>query len=180
MNRYPRRLPVVLLASGLLLFGWVLLCKSPMASTNLGILRYVAANGDCGINTPCYAQLQGAVDAADDGDELLVAAGLYTGVSDRNGTAQLVYLDKSITIRGGYHPDTWVPDPALNATILDAQGLGRVLFIIGDVSPVVDGFHLINGSAENGGGVHIDTAAVVLSHNEVYSNWAEGWGAACT
>jgi hypothetical protein len=176
MDKHFWRLPVVFLASGLLLMEWLLVCESSEASSNLTIIRYVAADGDCGINTPCYSTLQAAVDAAAEGDELRVAAGLYTGIGIRNGTSQLVYLDKSITIRGGYHPQTWTPDPTLNPTILDAQGLGRVLFITGTISPVVDGFHLVNGSGGNGGGVYVEMAAASLSHNEIYGNWAEGRG----
>jgi hypothetical protein len=176
MNRICWSLPALVLAGGLLLMGWQSALESSAASSHLTTLRYVAADGDCGSNTPCYSTLQAAVDAATDGDELRVAAGLYTGVSDRHGTTQLVYVDKSITIRGGYHPQTWAPDPTLNPTILDAQGLGRVLSITGAVSPVVDGFHLINGSGGNGGGVYVETAAASLSHNEIYGNWAEGMG----
>jgi len=176
MKKYLRRLPAVLFVSALLLLGWLFLCQSPMASSPLVTYRYVAADGDCGAHTPCYTHLQAAVDAAVDGDELLVAAGIYTGVNDLNGTSQLVYLDKSLAIRGGYHPQTWERDPALNPTILDAQGQGRVFFIAGAITPTVDGFHLINGSAGNGGGVYVVTATVTLSHNEIYSNAAEGRG----
>lgn len=176
MNRNAWRLLVAILAGGLLLAGWLCVSKDSMAGSGLATYRYVAADGDCGINTPCYDQVQAAVDAARDGDELRVAAGIYTGVSNRNGTTQLVYLDKSITIRGGYHPQTWAPDPTLNPTIMDAQGLGRVLFITGTVSPTIDGLRLTNGSGTNGGGVYVDTAAVGLSRNEIYGNWAESWG----
>ncbi len=176
MNKYPWRPPAVLLTSALLLAGWLLLCRSATASSHLQILRYVAADGNCGTHSPCYATLQAAVDAANDGDELRVAAGRYTGVSSRNGTTQLVHLDKSIAIRGGYHPQTWVPNPELNPTILDAEGQGRVLSINGNISPTVEGFHLVNGSAGFGGGVHVDRAALNLSHNQIYGNHAEGWG----
>jgi hypothetical protein len=176
MNNTFWRLPVVILASGLLLVGWLFLVDSSPVSSNWATLRYVAPDGNCGSNTPCYSQVQAAVDAADSGDELRVAAGLYTGVSSRNGTTQLVYINKSITIRGGYHPQDWTQDPALNPTFLDAQEQGRVLFIVGNVSPVVDGFHILNGSGGNGGGAYIETAAAILSRNEIYENWAEGQG----
>lgn len=172
----PQRLPIALFVSILLLSSWLFLCKSSMASGPLTTYHYVAADGDCGTHTPCYTTLQAAVDAADDGDELLVAAGDYTGVNDLNGTSQLVYLAKSLTIRGGYHPQTWERDPALNPTILNAQGQGHVLFVTGAITPTIDGFHMTNGSAGNGGGVYVVTATVTLSHNEIYSNWAEGRG----
>ena len=176
MNRGLARLLMALLAGGLLMAGWLRLSDISMAEAQVMTPRYVAADGDCGSNTPCYSTVQAAVDAANEGDEVRVAAGSYTGVNHHNDTAQLVYLDKSITLRGGYDPHTWVPDPTLNATILDAQGQGRVLYITGGVSPTVDGFHLINGSAGNGGGVYVETASAELSHNEIYGNWAEGMG----
>ena len=131
---------------------------------------------NCGANSPCYARLQDAVDAAGDGDEIRVAAGRYSGVASRNGTTQLVYLAKSIFIRGGYHPQLWTQDHILNPTILDAAGQGRVLFITGVISPAIDGFHLISGTAGSGGGVYVDGAAAILSNNEIYGNFAEGWG----
>ena len=49
-----------------------------------------------------YASVQAAVDAASDNDVIKVAAGIYTGVSARAGMTQMVYLDKPLTIQGGY------------------------------------------------------------------------------
>nr|MBP7688230.1 hypothetical protein [Thermoflexales bacterium] len=77
-----------------------------------------------------YASVQAAVDAASDGDVIKVAAGTYTGVSVRQGITQVVYLDKAVTIQGGYTSGNWTtPDPEVNITTLDAQGQGRVFYI---------------------------------------------------
>ena len=176
MNKGLRNLFFLLTTCGVLLVGRGLLYESSQASANLTTLHYVASDGNCGTNSPCYAQVQAAVDAAGAGDEVRVAAGRYTGVGSRNGTLQLVYIDKSITIRGGYHPQSWTPDPQTNPTILDAQDVGRVLFITGIISPVIDGFHLTQGAAGYGGGIYVEHAAAYLSHNEIHDNWAEGWG----
>jgi predicted outer membrane repeat protein len=173
MTKSMRSSFLVVLTSGLLLAVWLLLSTIARADRDLATFRFVAADGDCGINTPCYDQVQAAVDAASDGDEIRVAAGLYTGINSRHGTDQLIYLDKTLTLRGGYHPQTWAPDPTASPTILDAEGLGRVLFISGTIAPVVEGFHLTNGSAPSGGGVYVDTAAPRLSYNEIYSNGSE-------
>ncbi len=58
------------------------------------------------------------------GDEIHVAAGVYAGVISRGGTMQAAYVDKSITLRGGYKLADWTLDPANNPTTLDAQGRG--------------------------------------------------------
>lgn len=156
--------------------GWLLLAAwAPVRGEPLAV-RYVAANGDCGANGPCYASVQAAVDAAQLGDILRVAGGHYTGVSTRNGVTQLVYLDKSLTLQGGYDPLSWTFDPVTHPAILDAAGQGRVLYVTGVVSPVLDGFHMTNGVGGNGGGVYVEQAAITLSGSEIYSNRAEGFG----
>ena len=140
-------------------------------------MRYVAPAGLCGAVAPCYAHPQAAIDAASAGDEIRVAAGVYAGVISRGGTMQAAYVDKSITLRGGYRLADWVLDPANNPTTLDAQSQGRVLTISGDIAPVIEGFRLTRGAAANGGGVYIQTAAATLRNNDVYSNTAESRGA---
>lgn len=53
---------------------------------------------------------------------------------------QVLYLDKSLTIRGGYRTTAWkTPDPVANPTILDAQGQGRAAYITGPISPTLGG-----------------------------------------
>ena len=99
-----------------------------------------------------------------------MAAGVYAGVSSRGGTMQAAYVDKSITLRGGYRLADWMLDPANNPTTLDAQSQGRVLTISGDIAPVIEGLRLTRGAAANGGGVYIQTAAATLRDNEVYNN----------
>jgi hypothetical protein len=51
-----------------------------------------------------YATIQDAVDAANDGDFVKVAGGTYTDVRARVGITQVVYISKTITIKGGYSP----------------------------------------------------------------------------
>jgi hypothetical protein len=147
---------------------------------------YVAPGGDCGGAMPCYATVQAAVDAASTGDEIRVAAGTYTGVGARAGVTQMVYISKTVTIRGGYSTSNWTtPDPTANLTTLDAQGQGRVLYITGDISPTVEGLGITGGDAaglgghswgDTGGGVYIVNSTASISDCWVFGNTAEYGG----
>ena len=143
--------------------------------------------GDCtDLTNPCRT-VQYAVDQASEGDEIRVAAGTYTGVNDYGGLAQVVYISKSVTIRGGYTPAfTDPPDPVASPTTLDAQGQGRVLYITGDISPTIEGLRITAGDAaglgggpserDAGGGVYVISATVIISNNRLFSNMADTGG----
>lgn len=134
-----------------------------------------------GVPAPCYTTIQAAVDAAAPGDVIMVAAGTYAGVTSRAGVTQTVYISKSVTIRGGYTTAfTEPPDPQANPTTLDAQGQGRVIYIIGNITPTIEGLRITGGNGnglgggpfndDGGGGVLIDTATVSFKNNEVIGN----------
>jgi uncharacterized repeat protein (TIGR01451 family) len=144
-----------------------------------------------------YTDIQVAVDAASDGDVIKVATGIYTGVRGcpvpsgyllpppSGLVTQVIYIGKTITIRGGYTTTNGFadpPDPAANSTTLDAQGQGRVLFIAGDISPTVEGLRITGGNAVGlggqswnanvGGGIYIITATATISDNQIFGNTA--------
>lgn len=112
-----------------------------------------------------YSSIQAAVDAAQPGAVIKVAAGVHTGVSARpvppdygNPPAsglitQVVYITKSVVIQGGYTTTNWTtPFPVTQPTTLDAEGQGRVIFITGDVSPTIGGLRITGGNAAGLGG----------------------------
>jgi hypothetical protein len=144
-----------------------------------------------------YSSVQAAVDAANDGDLIKVAAGVYTGVSAREGVTQTVYISKSVTVQGGYTTANWmISDPTANPTTLDAQGQGRVLYVIGGRGTVIDGLRITGGNAfgqfgghlpstvngSSGGGVYVHGAVdpfgaeFTLLNSHIFSNTAEQGG----
>jgi hypothetical protein len=143
-----------------------------------------------------YSSVQAAVDAASDGDVIKVAAGTYTGVRARAAVTQTVYISKSVTLQGGYTTANWItPDPEANPTTLDAQGQGRVVYVIGGRGTVIDGLHITGGNAfgqlgghfpsspeGSGGGVYVHGARdpfgeeFTLINSHIFSNTAQQGG----
>jgi hypothetical protein len=155
-----------------------------------GLPRHVATDGqddsDCTDTAfPCRT-VQYAIDVADDDDVIKVAAGVYTGVNGYGGLAQVIYLTKTLTVRGGYTITDWTTsDPVANPTTLDAEGQGRVLYITGLISPTIEGVRMTGGDATGwgggggldvGGGVFVSEAATTISNCVVYSNTASSSG----
>ncbi|MBN1954958.1 MAG: hypothetical protein JW900_07890 [Anaerolineae bacterium] len=152
------------------------------------------APGCGGEGDPC-ATIQYAVDQALDGEEIWVAAGTYSGVQARPAPpgypgpaviTQVVYISKTVTIRGGYDVTfAGPPDPSFFTTTVDAQGEGRVLFIAGDISPTVEGLHITGGDAaglgghgadECGGGLYVFDTPAVIRNNTFNGNTASARG----
>jgi hypothetical protein len=129
-----------------------------------------------------YTTVQAAVDASNQATDVVKVAGYCTGVQARQSITQVLYISKTVTVRGGYTTTNWhVPDPLANPTTLDAQGLGRVLVITGTITPTVEGLRLTGGNAtglgggsfyDAGGGVYVYTATATISGCVVHSNTA--------
>jgi hypothetical protein len=142
---------------------------------------------DCtGAPAPCYTTIQAAVDAADPGDEIRVEQGHYTGVHVQGGARQVVYISKTVTIRGGYDNGFQQSFPLTQPTVVDAEGQGRVIYITGNISPTVEGLWITGGNASNalvlngrGGGIYSRDASPiiannVISHNVAYTSTSSG------
>ncbi|UCG22960.1 MAG: hypothetical protein JSW55_12365, partial [Chloroflexota bacterium] len=140
------------------------------ASTTLGLLIVISllallparANvSTAGALTVCPAgppgcdfdNIQSAVNAAADEDVVKIAAGVYTGVNGYGGLAQVVYISRSLTISGGYNTAfDEPPDPLANATIIDAEGDGRALYVAEGADVTVSGLHFTGVYAKDLGG----------------------------
>jgi hypothetical protein len=185
-----RRLGIIFMTAMIsllvLLGGWQLLKGGSVLAASSVI--YVAPGGYCGDVEPCYSAVQAAVDAAQVGDEIRVAAGVYQTVNNRGGLTQTLYISKTVTIRGGYTVTNWAePGPLLvQATILDAQGKGRVVYMTGAITPTLENLHLTGGDATklsgglsgggSGGGILVLDASATISGNQIYSNTSRDGG----
>jgi PKD repeat protein len=152
-----------------------------------------------------FAVVQDAVDAAAEGDVIKIATGIYTGVEGRPVPAgylnpppsgvisQVVYISKTLTVRGGYTTTNDFadpPDPVAFPTTLDAEGQGRVLLAAGDISLTAEGLRITGGNAtglggysgvnwpdfDTGGGVFVIGATSTFSNNMVFGNTAGSYG----
>jgi hypothetical protein len=126
-----------------------------------------------------------AEDVAATGDEIRVATGVYTGVQVRSAMTQVLYINKSVTIRGGYATTNWTTSyPITQPTILDAQRQARVVYITGNVTPTLDGLIVTHGNATGqfancasdadgcGGGIFVLNAHPRIVNNTITNNVA--------
>ena len=85
-----------------------------------------------------------------------------------------ITLDRTLTLQGGWSHDFSVRDTTVHTTTLDAQGMGRVLLVSGDVSPIIEGFVVTGGLADDGGGIYIFNSSPTIQDNTFQGNSATG------
>ncbi|MGD2146399.1 MAG: right-handed parallel beta-helix repeat-containing protein, partial [Anaerolineae bacterium] len=187
--------------TGFLLVGAITLlpalASSRVAPATDGAIVYVDDDtcpaAGSGTDVDPYCRIQDAVDTVAEGGEVRVAAGTYTGsqmvVDTRTGYTytQVVFVDKDLTLRGGYDAADWAadPDPVANPTVIDAQRSGRGVSIVGTVSdnPLVtlDGFTITGGDYtglhnaaeyyyDRGGGLYARRSGLSLLNCTVVDN----------
>jgi parallel beta-helix repeat protein len=114
------------------------------------------------INVPAdRATIQAAIDAAHDGDTVMVAPGTYV--------ENINFKGKAITVASSGGPDS---------TIIDGNHSGSVVTFATDEwrSTVITGFTIRNGKAYSGGGIAISSASPTIFGNKIYNNRADGNG----
>jgi hypothetical protein len=158
------------------LLGFFYLVTLPTAAASGP--HHVAPNADCGTVTPCYATLQSAIDAAQPGDEIRVAQGVYTDVTAFEYTlagwtdtiTQAVFIDTSLTVRGGYTITDWSKaQPITYPTVIDPQGRGRGAVVTTPdpgtpITVTLEGLSITHGYAQgSGSGLYVYGASAVIS-----------------
>jgi hypothetical protein len=108
--------------------------------------------------------IQAGVDSSAVLDTVLVAPGTYHDCTHSTGEElNCVNVDKSITLLGEAGPEQ---------TIIDAQGLGRVISVPAYVRPLIQGFTITGGTAHHGGGVLLYRNAMTLKRCVLKDNQA--------
>jgi hypothetical protein len=175
--------------------------RAAQAQAGTGIIRVAPSGTDdptCGGPAMPCETIQYAVGLASDGDEIRVAAGRYTGSqqvaapgsSGVTTFTQVVIITKGLTVRGGYTTADWDTSvPTQNVTIIDAEGSGRGITIIGDGTQevTVEGFTITGGDytdlgntfaagqcprgdGDCGGGLYAYRAVVVVRRSVISGN----------
>src|SRR5512135_676868 len=127
--------------TGLMLILWIVhgahasILFSAGHSPNAGETCFATPDdGTTVFSSTTASAVQQAVDAAGPGD-IVKAAGYCAGVHEIAHAFQTVHIPKPLTLRGGYTATNWSTSfPITQPTILDAQGLGRVIFAIDDLA----------------------------------------------
>ena len=119
-----------------------------------------------------YPTIQAGIDAAQEGDTVLVADGTYAG----NGNKNLDFLGRAITVRSANGAEN---------CIIDCENSGRGFYFHSgeDTNSVLLGFSIINGyTTEIGAGIYCDSSSPTLKNCIISSNYTtwSGGGIALT
>ncbi|MCP4536695.1 MAG: PKD domain-containing protein, partial [Chloroflexi bacterium] len=132
---------------------------------------YVDDDGDCSGNIPCFDTIQAAVGDVlieVNYDAVLVAQGTYTSIG---ANVVMIGTGRDIDLLGGWNDDFTVRDPDTYVSTIDGQGYRRCLNIDA-ASPLVDGFHIVNGSNRFGAGIFIKNGSPIIQNNVIHDNSA--------
>ena len=120
-----------------------------------------------------YTTIQAAINAATDGDLILVYPGTYTGEGNRD----IDFLGKTLTVKSASGPEY---------TVLDCEFLGRGFYFHSAEDPEsrLDGFAIINGSEREGAGIFCVMSSPSITNcsiegNETAGSWSNGGGIYC-
>lgn len=167
---------------GLLAVGIQMSVSGAYAQTGTGVIRVAPGGTDtpsCGSEaTPCHT-IQHAVNIAESGATIRLAAGTYAGTGSEVVRSSNT---KTVTIIGGYSTSDWDnSDPAANVTVIDGQNSRRGFYIIGGAVVNLQGLTIQNGSKTGtgndvaGGGIYCTSGpTVTLTNVTIKNNQVQG------
>jgi len=131
-------------------------------STAMATDRYVNPDGVCGGNSPCYATIQDAIDAANAGDTIHVAAATY--VESPNFSS----AEPNITLLG---PNAGIPgwDTGSRGSEAIIQGTVSISSSNVQFGIVIDGFRIESGNSSGVQQVRLDGGGVF--NNVIRGDW---------
>jgi len=148
--------------------------ESPFSTTTSLSCYATLDNGVTVYGANTARALRGAITAASAGGTVKIA-GTCAGVVTQSGSTQVVYLNKLLTLRGGYTLTDWINSyPVTRPTTLDAQLGGRVVYA--NVAATLEGFTVTRGSISGDGGGIYAANALTLTNMTMYSNTSSGNG----
>lgn len=186
MHRHTLRLGLALAAAGLALvtawvpfglqvapFDWPAGRQTALAVGELHVCKTGGA----------YTSIQPAVDAAQPGDVIKVAAGVYTETKSIGGFPNNLYISKTVQLFGGYAASCadWTTrnitanvttirpaTPDISVISVEGQfGQGALL------TPTIDGFTVTGGGGGNhGGGLRLRDSNALVQNNIITGNLA--------
>jgi parallel beta-helix repeat protein/predicted outer membrane repeat protein len=137
-----------------------------LRATGLTVLLLTCAAYGATLHVPSqYPTIQPAINAAMDGDTVLVADGVFSGANNKN----LNFLGKAIVVASENGPDS---------CIIDCQHSGRGFDFHSteDSTSVLSGFTIRHGNMFEGGGIYINNASPTIANCLIIQNTASGGG----
>jgi parallel beta-helix repeat protein len=126
------------------------------------------------INVPGdYDTIQAGINAADEGDTVLVADGTYTG----DGNRDIDFLGKAIVVMSENGPESCIID--CEGSYQD-QHRGFYFHNGEEASSIVLGFTITNGYQEYGGGIGCEVSSPTITGNIITGNMASIFGGGIT
>ena len=128
-----------------------------------------------------FTTIQAAVDAAQPGDVIKVAAATYIEAKLVSATQYNLYLNKTVSILGGYTcADFTNQNPTANVTTIrpftSSVAVVSIFGVFGttsQVAPTIDGFTITGGGGGNhGGGISMHDSDATVSNNIITGNTA--------
>ncbi len=112
-----------------------------------------------------YPTIQKGINAAQEGDTVLVAPGKYSGTGNYN----IDFKAKAIKV---------ISEEGPAVTVIDCQGWGRGFYFNSneDSNSVLKGFTIMNGFADFGGGIYCGGVTPRIEGNRIMNNSAERGG----